>query len=144
MCGLDLQVRECRTWTFRKVSNFDNSLGGRTVQEHMHAMSSPVHADSALHRCIKSVGWLRWLFVTKEGNVVIAQIPNAPLIIAVIADVVAYFSTGQVRMVSMWIAQVLFVIWAVMEIGWGVNPFRRILGAVVLALVGFAMYHQLS
>jgi hypothetical protein len=90
------------------------------------------------------VAWLRWLFVTKDDEVVIAQFPNAPLIIALVADGVAYASQGQVHLISNRIAQIAFVVWSVMEIGWGVNPFRRILGAVVLGLVGFGFFKEMQ
>jgi hypothetical protein len=70
---------------------------------------------------------------------VIAQFPNAPLLIGFLADGVAFASKGRVHQISNGIAQAAFIIWAVMEIGWGVNPFRRILGALVLALVGFGV-----
>src|SRR5205085_1951509 len=103
----------------------------------------PTSLKSKFHRYIKSVGWLMWLFVTKDGQVVIAQMPNAPLIVAFMADGVSYLSHGQVKTVSTWIAQVAFVIWSIMEIRWGVNPFRRILGAIVLALMGFAIFREL-
>lgn len=100
--------------------------------------------DSSFHRHIKSVLWLRWLFVTKDDQVVIVQLPNAPLCLAFLADVISYFSSGQVRTASAWAAQGLFMIWAIMEIGWGVNPFRRILGGIVFGLVGFALFRKLT
>lgn len=104
----------------------------------------PNSLKSKFDRYIKSVTWLRWLFVTKDGQVVIAQMPNAPLIIAFIADGVSYVSRGETKTISTWIAQIAFVIWSIMEIGWGVNPFRRILGAVVLILMGFAIYQNFN
>lgn len=97
----------------------------------------------SLHRYIKSVGWLRWLFVTKEGEVAIVQYPNIPLWIALVADLVAYLTQGTTHTASNWIARIAFIVWSIMEIGWGVNPFRRMLGAVVLALVGYATVRSL-
>lgn len=98
----------------------------------------------SLHHYIRSVSWLRWFFVTKQGEVVFAQFPNAPLWAGLGADVVAYASKGQIHKVSNGISQAAFVVWAVMEIGWGVNPFRRMLGTVVLALMGFAIYKEVA
>ncbi len=114
----------------------------------MNASNTPILRTStgwkqSFHRYIRSVGWLRWLFETKDGEIVIVQAPNAPLILALVADVVAYVVQGQVREVANWIAQLIFALWAVLEIGWGVNPFRRILGAAVLALVSFAIVNRL-
>lgn len=103
----------------------------------------PNTSKAKFHRYIKSVAWLRWLFVTKDGDVVIAQMPNVPLIIAFIADGVSYLSRGETKTISTWVAQIAFVVWSIMEIGWGVNPFRRILGAVVLTLMGFAIYQNI-
>jgi hypothetical protein len=97
---------------------------------------------SSFHDYIRSVSWLRWLFETKQGEIVIMQVPNVPLILALVADLVAYLTAGQVHEVSNWIARALFAVWALMEIGWGVNPFRRMLGAIVLALVGFAAFRH--
>ncbi len=93
---------------------------------------------------MRSVSWLRWLFLTKDGEIVVAQAPNLPLILAFVADVVSYLAKGQVQSVSDWIAKGLFGLWAVMEIGWGVNPFRRLLGVGVLALVGWSSYGKLA
>jgi hypothetical protein len=97
-----------------------------------------------LHRHIRAISWLRWLFETRKGEIVIAQMPNIPLIVALAADFVGYVAVGQVKEIANWIGQVSFLIWAIMEIGWGVNPFRRILGGIVLALVGFAIYRRLA
>ena len=93
----------------------------------------------SLDAYIKSVGWLRWLFLTKDGQVVIAQFPNAPLLIGFLADAVAFATKGQAHLISNVVSQVAFMIWALMEIGWGVNPFRRILGGLVFALVAFGV-----
>lgn len=49
------------------------------------------------NRFVQSSPLLRWLFVTEDGEVVIGQMPNAPLIIAIVADVIAYAGRGQIR-----------------------------------------------
>ncbi len=102
------------------------------------------HLQTGIHRYIRSVAWLRWLFVSKQGQVVFAQFPNAPLWAGLGADVVAFASKGQMHRVANGISQTAFVIWALMEIVWGVNPFRRILGSVVLVLIGYAIYREIA
>ncbi len=89
---------------------------------------------------MESRGWLRWLFLTKDGKVVIGQFPNAPLIAALAADIVSYATSGPIHALASRTAQVCFAIWAGLEIGWGVNPFRRILGAIALSILAFAVF----
>jgi hypothetical protein len=98
---------------------------------------------SKLHRYIASVSALRWLFVTKDDKIVIMQAPNVPLSISLLADLGAYLSHGQIHVVLNRIAQIGFIVWAVLEIGWGVNGFRRILGGIVLSLVTFGLWREL-
>ncbi|RYG32675.1 hypothetical protein EON81_20075 [bacterium] len=96
--------------------------------------------EQRLHRYLDSVGWLRWLFRTRDESIVIAQSPNVPLALALLAKVVEVLSGDPVRRIAGQAAQVSFAVWAILEIGWGVNPFRRILGASVLALIGFNLF----
>jgi hypothetical protein len=131
------------------IAKVINHLPGRSYEyvelqsQPLKRAPDPTSLKSKFHRYIKSVGWLRRLFVTKDGEVVIAQWPNAPLIVAFVADGTSFVSHGQIKSISTWVAQIAFVIWAIMEIGWGVNPFRRILGAIVFALMGFAIFRRL-
>ncbi|RYG47896.1 hypothetical protein EON79_06060 [bacterium] len=93
--------------------------------------------EQSLYRYLQSVGWLRWLFMTKSGEIVIGQFPNAPLIVGLLAKGVEVVSGGPVQNAAGHIAQAAFAVWAILEIGWGVNPFRRILGTVALAFIGW-------
>jgi hypothetical protein len=72
-----------------------------------------------------------WLFRDREtGRIVIAQVPNLPLgifLVARIADRVLDPSTSALR----WIGTAALLWWAGDELVRGVNPWRRILGAVV-------------
>lgn len=72
-----------------------------------------------------------WLFRDREtGRIVLAQLPNAPLIVFVVArvaDRVIDPSTAALR----WVGTGALLWWAADEILRGVNPWRRILGAVV-------------
>jgi hypothetical protein len=78
---------------------------------------------------------LRWMFESREtGRLTVAQWPNLPLAVF-LADVVLRwiihprhaFAAG----LSI-VAGVALAMWAVDELVRGVNPFRRLLGAVVL------------
>jgi hypothetical protein len=79
--------------------------------------------------------WVNWLFASRQnGHIVIMQWPNWPLW-GVIAGVVLRALThpaGMAGTVLSGAITALVVVWAVMEIVGGVNPFRRGLGALVL------------
>jgi hypothetical protein len=65
----------------------------------------------------------------------LVQFPNAPLIVALVAGVVARIAEGTVRDGARAVGEVALIMWALMEIVRGVNWFRRALGLVVLAFV---------
>ena len=79
---------------------------------------------------------LRWLFVDRaSGRIVIGQWPNLPLWIFIAA-----WATDHILRLpddaAFWlhlVADVALVVWAGDEIVRGVNPWRRLLGAGVLA-----------
>ena len=63
----------------------------------------------------------------ETGQVVIAQAPNLPLIIFLVASVVRLvFPAAGI------VAAIALAWWSVAEIGWGDSLFRRFLGAAVL------------
>ena len=79
---------------------------------------------------------VNWLFRNRHtGEITIGQTPNAPLIIWLVATVikVIFDPSGATGTGAL-------IVWAADEIVRGVNPFRRAIGAVVLAAiaVGFA------
>ena len=85
-----------------------------------------------------------WLFRNRQtGEITIAQLPNAPLIVFLVAFGVRALlhPDGTVGTLVDVAATAGLVVWSVLEIGWGVNPFRRILGALVLVgqIVLFAL-----
>jgi len=80
------------------------------------------------------------LFRDKQGHVVIVQPPNIPLWVWIIARLTAIFLEGQPRTIVMAIATLALAVWAVMEIGWGVNLFRRLLGAAVMISILAGIY----
>jgi hypothetical protein len=77
----------------------------------------------------------RWMFVNRRtGRITVAQWPNIPLAVFVLLSIALRLTgpSGHLATalrVASWIA---LSIWAVDELARGVNPFRRILGSVVL------------
>ncbi len=76
-----------------------------------------------------------WLFRDRStGRIVVAQWPNVPLwiFIAVTAVRTLAHPHGTASTVISIVGMASLAWWAVDELARGVNPFRRILGAVVL------------
>lgn len=64
----------------------------------------------------------------------LVQFPNAPLIVALVAGWVAdLVAAGDPQDVLRALSRVALAVWAGEELLRGVNPFRRVLGAVALA-----------
>ena len=77
-----------------------------------------------------------WLFRDRRtGRIVVAQPPNAPLLVFLGATAVRVLvhPHGAVGTVVSAVGTVALAWWSVDEVLRGVNPFRRVLGAVVLA-----------
>jgi hypothetical protein len=78
-----------------------------------------------------------WLFRDRQtGEVVIGQMPNAPLIIFLVASVAKRLldPDGSVGTALEVVVVGSLLWWAGDEVLRGVNPFRRILGGVVAAV----------
>ena len=83
---------------------------------------------------------MNWLFRDRTtGKFVIAQFPNIPLVSWLVATALALVTTGTVHMILGYTAIVALVVWAADELLRGVNPFRRMLGAAVLAWEAFSL-----
>ncbi len=81
-----------------------------------------------------------WLFIDREsGQYVVGQFPNLSLIVFVVARGLAWLTkaAGTWGSVLYWVGTGALVWWAADELIRGVNPFRRMLGAVVL---GFTLW----
>jgi hypothetical protein len=77
--------------------------------------------------------WFDRFFRDKNGNIVIIQPPNLPIIIWSIASFLQLiFITGIIHVGLETIALIAIFIWSVAEIFQGVNYFRRSLGLLVL------------
>lgn len=93
-----------------------------------------------MNRNAGSRSWLGWFFRSREtGQVVIAQAPNLPLwvFLAAAAARATFRPNGGAGAAVAVVAGGALVWWSAGEIGWGVNPFRRIVGGIVL--VGLAL-----
>ena len=85
---------------------------------------------------------IRWMFLNRRtGHMTVAQWPNIPLSVFLLLSIALRLGpSGHLETalrVSSWVA---LVAWAVDEIVRGVNPFRRILGSVVLLSLGAGFY----
>ena len=79
----------------------------------------------------------QWMFRSREtGRITIMQRPNLALTMALIAIVVRVLlhPAGSPGLTLTVLVGVALTVWAVLEIVRGVNPWRRLLGAVVLVL----------
>jgi len=93
-------------------------------------------AEVSSHRAARrvfSLGW--WLRDGSSGRLVLAQWPNAALWVWIAALLLTW--TGLLASHSAALSGVgrgALIVWALEELVRGVNPFRRVLGAVVLAV----------
>lgn len=77
----------------------------------------------------------------RHGDIVIWQTPNALLIGWAILTIISLFLNGSASNVFVWLGTLALVIWALLELGRGVNYFRRALGAVVIVLIILLVVH---
>jgi hypothetical protein len=82
----------------------------------------------------KVSGLVDWMLRDRTtGKVVVVQFPNVALIAWLAATALALVTTGSVHTILGYTAAVALVVWAADELFRGVNPFRQVLGAAVLA-----------
>jgi predicted neutral ceramidase superfamily lipid hydrolase len=73
------------------------------------------------------------LFRDSSGEIVIAQMPNLPIVIWAVASLLKIvYKTGRINLGLDILAFVSLFIWAIQELFQGVNYFRRGLGAIVI------------
>ena len=78
------------------------------------------------------MGLIDFWFKDKSGQIVVAQTPNAPLILALVAVLLRLVTTGTThRFFGALFFGALFT-WAWLEIVDGANPHRRAMGSVTL------------
>jgi O-antigen ligase len=85
-----------------------------------------------LEKTIRQNARLRKLFLTVNGEIVIAQEPNAPLIIGALLGILHFVVSSCLSRWALIGMTVSFFIWAVLEAIMGVNLFRKILGIGVM------------
>ncbi|MBD2439600.1 hypothetical protein [Nostoc sp. FACHB-110] len=80
-------------------------------------------------------------FRDSDGNVVIAQMPNLPLIVWFVTGILSLvFSTGKINIVFDTLATGSLFTWAWLELFDGVNYFRRAIGlAALIGIVAFKL-----
>jgi hypothetical protein len=86
---------------------------------------------------------VNWLFRNRQtGEITIAQAPNAPLLIWLLATIarVVFDPSGWFGTALTIVATVSLIVWSLDELVRGVNPFRRMLGAVILTLQMIAIW----
>lgn len=72
-------------------------------------------------------------FRDNEGNIVVAQMPNLPLIVWIVTSLLTLiFPSGKINTLLDLVAYGSLFTWAWLELFQGVNYFRRALGLVVL------------
>ncbi len=75
-------------------------------------------------------------FRDSDGKIVIAQMPNLPLIVWVVTSLLALiFTSGKINTVLDVLANGSLFTWAWLELFQGVNYFRRALGFTVLICI---------
>ena len=102
----------------------------RAVASSRHAQRPVIEAG------LRDTAPVNWLFRNREtGEITIAQAPNASLIVFLVATLVkvVFDPAGNVGRGVTIVSRGALAIWALDEIFRGVNPFRRLLGGVVLA-----------
>jgi hypothetical protein len=85
---------------------------------------------------VRDYALVNWLFRNRQtGEITVAQAPNAALIVFLVAAVVHYAFNirGNAGTGLTILSTGALTVWSADELLRGVNPFRRLLGAVVLA-----------
>lgn len=75
---------------------------------------------------------IRDFFTTSDGRVVIAQWPNWPIWIVIIFWTLGFIPHPGIQQLSWWGTRTVLVYWAYLEIRYGVNGWRKLLGWAVL------------
>ncbi len=102
----------------------------------------------AVRRTLRQLrrGWAWFKRLTQIGlppRFPIVQFPNAPLIIAFVAALVAGHIAGPNRTYARAVAYLAMMIWAYEELARGVNWFRRLLGATYMIIIIIRVAHAL-
>ena len=84
------------------------------------------------------VNAVKKFFADKKGRVVLFQIPNIPIIAWFLFLLLSKVLSGDLRLWAGLISTFSLLIWALLELGWGVSYFRRALGLVVVLYIALS------
>jgi hypothetical protein len=85
------------------------------------------------------------LFRDSNGEIVIGQMPNLPIVIWVVASLLqAVYKTGKINLGLDILASGSLFVWAIQELLQGVNYFRRGLGLIILIGLIISKIQQVS
>lgn len=73
----------------------------------------------------------------------VAQFPNAPLLVYLAAVIARNATAGDTRTAFDAVGRVALACWAYDELRYGVNAFRRVLGATALVLIAVGLANDL-
>jgi hypothetical protein len=93
-------------------------------------------------RCDLDRRAIRWMLVSRRtGRLTVAQWPNVSLSVFIVLTVGSHIFPARARAENLIrvLADVALLIWAADELVRGVNPFRRILGLLVIAVTIFSL-----
>jgi hypothetical protein len=79
--------------------------------------------------------WLDKFTRNKEGQVVLWQPPNIPLIAWVVFAVISKIASGNLAELAQFLSTAFLFTWAYLEITEGDSSFRRVLGVLVIAWI---------
>ena len=82
------------------------------------------------------------LFRCRDGSIVYGQRPNVPLLVGIIGAVVAIIPLvpSEIKVIAGGLSIVFLFTWAYLEFTYGVNLFRRLLGASgLLAIIAYTV-----
>jgi hypothetical protein len=85
---------------------------------------------------------VRWMLASRQtGRLTVAQWPNVPLCLFIVLAVGlrVFHPTGGVENLMRVFADAALLVWATDELVRGVNPFRRILGVLVIAATIYSL-----
>jgi hypothetical protein len=71
-------------------------------------------------------------FKDKQGDYVIGQWPNKPLLVALGLYALRYYPNTITQNISHWGVSIVLIYWAYLEIASGVNSWRKLLGSIVM------------
>ena len=77
-------------------------------------------------------------FRDDEGNIALWEVPNVPLIVAMVSVLLQLLTTGKLSHLMGLIFYGSIFTWSWLEIAYGVSLFRRVLGLIVVIAVVWA------